>query len=174
MNSELLDRYLKVKSEIVKLQAELDRLRPKVAAEVDAAGGKVIIGPWELLSRVYKTWKFSREIALLQRILKEHKRSEIDSGVAQIAKETHFVMARRCPARRKAVALSTGGGAPVGKGWLAKLQKEHPRAYEPWTRDEELALQRQFAQGCDINELAELFQRQPGGIRSRLRRLGLL
>jgi hypothetical protein len=56
---------------------------------------------------------------------------------------------------------------------IAELRKKHPRAYMAWTDDEDAAL-RFFEQGSTVRELAEMHQRQRGGIRSRLRRLGLI
>ena len=56
---------------------------------------------------------------------------------------------------------------------LAEIRKTHPRAYEPWTESEEGELERLSAAGLSIAELAARLGRQPGGIQSRLNRLGL-
>jgi len=57
---------------------------------------------------------------------------------------------------------------------LAEMKKEHPRAYEKWTEDEDARLRAEFAKGTDKAELVAMFQRQPSAIGSRLRKLGLL
>jgi len=174
MDSELLDRYLEVKSEVLRLQGELDRLRPKVAEEVACSGGRLTYGPWLLVCRTSRRWKFSEEVALLQKALRDRKRSEIESGAATLVGETDFVIARRT-AERRLVQVSGSKEASSGeKGRLEKIRQKHARAYEVWTHDEEQNLQQQYLQGHSIAELAELLQRQPGGIRSRLRRLGLM
>ena len=54
------------------------------------------------------------------------------------------------------------------------IQETHPRAYEPWTKAEDERLRQRYRQSVAINDLAGEFQRKPGGIRSRLKKLGLL
>ena len=57
---------------------------------------------------------------------------------------------------------------------IQDIQETHPRAYEPWTKAEDERLRQRYKQGVAINDLAKEFQRKPGGIRSRLKKLGLL
>lgn len=57
---------------------------------------------------------------------------------------------------------------------IKAIRKTHPRAYKLWTRDEEERLIKLYKQGMTIKDLACEFQRQSGGIRSRLKKLGLL
>lgn len=47
----------------------------------------------------------------------------------------------------------------------------YPRAFEPWSAEEETRLVSLYQDGYPIDELAEHFSRQPGAIRSRLRKL---
>ncbi len=54
-----------------------------------------------------------------------------------------------------------------------KIRQRHPRAYEKWSAEEDERLRAQYGQGRDVSELAELFGRQPSGIRARLIKLGL-
>lgn len=56
---------------------------------------------------------------------------------------------------------------------MAEIKAQSRRAYEPWTSEEDASLRRQHLEGRSARELAEIFQRQPGAITSRLRRLGL-
>jgi hypothetical protein len=53
------------------------------------------------------------------------------------------------------------------------IRREHPKAYTKWQPKEEDLLAKEYAKGRTISELAGQFQRQPGAIRSRLRKLGL-
>ncbi len=53
-------------------------------------------------------------------------------------------------------------------------QKSPFRAYAAWTRAEDEHLIRRYQQGASIPELVHEFQRKPGGVRSRLKKLGLL
>jgi hypothetical protein len=56
---------------------------------------------------------------------------------------------------------------------VAAIRREHNQAYAPWSaRDDEYQRSR-FLEGATIDDLVSEFGRQPGGIRSRLRKLGL-
>jgi hypothetical protein len=65
------------------------------------------------------------------------------------------------PSERKA------SGNPV----VERVRKKHPRAYEPWTKDEEAQLLKLHNAGESINIISNVLQRQPGAIESRLRKL---
>ncbi|WP_298527876.1 hypothetical protein [uncultured Christiangramia sp.] len=54
-----------------------------------------------------------------------------------------------------------------------KIRKSHENAYKPWTSEEETHLTELFEQGFTIKEIARKMKRQNGGIKSRLRKLGL-
>ena len=54
---------------------------------------------------------------------------------------------------------------------LEAIRRQHPRAYEPGTPDEEARLLALQQRGASIEMIAEELQRQPSAIRSRLRRL---
>jgi hypothetical protein len=54
---------------------------------------------------------------------------------------------------------------------LFLIKQRYPRAYEKWTADEETLLKQKHAEGVGIDELAALFQRQPGAITSRIAKL---
>ena len=56
---------------------------------------------------------------------------------------------------------------------LDQIRKEYPKAYAKWTQLEENQLAELFHKKT-INELADIHQRQPGAIRSRLRKPGLI
>jgi hypothetical protein len=51
------------------------------------------------------------------------------------------------------------------------IRETHPQAYRKWTEVEEEELIAAFERGVGIAELAQRHGRQPGGIRSRLRKL---
>lgn len=54
------------------------------------------------------------------------------------------------------------------------IRKQHPRAYTPWSAEEDKRLRLRYGQRTSISALAAEFQRKPGAIRSRLKKLGLL
>ena len=57
---------------------------------------------------------------------------------------------------------------------LDDIREKYPKAYEKWTPEEENRLKELHGMELSIEELADQLGRQPGGIRSRLIRLGLL
>ncbi|PZF79318.1 hypothetical protein [Jiangella anatolica] len=64
--------------------------------------------------------------------------------------------------------------APAAPSYkLTKIRRDHPKAYARWTAEEEEVLARLHGEGRSISDIARTMQRQPGGIRSRLERLGL-
>ena len=54
------------------------------------------------------------------------------------------------------------------------IRREYPKAYARWTEEEDILLRTEYSQVKTTSELAELLQRKPSAIRSRLERLGLL
>lgn len=60
----------------------------------------------------------------------------------------------------------------VEPDWIAAVRKQHPRAYERWTADEDARLGEVF--GGAINGLASTHGRQPSAIVARLKKLGLI
>lgn len=54
------------------------------------------------------------------------------------------------------------------------IRKEYPAAYEKWTKEEEQRLIGEYNNGRTIRELANLLGRQPGGVRSRLKKLRVI
>ena len=76
-----------------------------------------------------------------------------------------------------AEALAVAGGAVPGKGYeerMSEIRQTHPKAYQPWTSEEDARLTEHFRAGAAIPVLAQTFQRQPSAIRSRLAKLNLL
>ena len=57
---------------------------------------------------------------------------------------------------------------------ITQIRSKHPRAYEKWDTQEDRSLTELFRKGHKINQLAEILQRQPGAIGSRLKQLGLI
>ena len=55
-----------------------------------------------------------------------------------------------------------------------ELKKDHPRAFEKWTDQEQQDVVRMFKAGDKISVIAEKLQRSYGSIKARLERLGLV
>lgn len=54
-----------------------------------------------------------------------------------------------------------------------EVRKSHKQAYEPWTTEADEKLEVLFCEGKSIKELSELFGRNDGAIRSRIKKLEL-
>jgi len=57
---------------------------------------------------------------------------------------------------------------------MAKTKEQYPNAYDPWTSEADQKLTERYKEGKSVVVLCKLFQRQPGGIRARLKKLGLI
>ena len=121
--------------------------------------------------------------SLQQRQLTELQQ-KVDNALAQLSEEIAGI-----PNRVQEAVASRGGeiNPQLGSGlngsqknaYRAKTQNEkirqkYPRAYVKWSQDEDENLKKEYASCQQIGELAQRFQRQPGAIRSRLQKLGLI
>lgn len=57
---------------------------------------------------------------------------------------------------------------------VTEIRKKYPAAYEKWTKEEEQKLISEYNNGKTIEELSKILGRQPGGIRSRLKKLKII
>lgn len=57
--------------------------------------------------------------------------------------------------------------------YIEDVRKEYPNAFQPWTREDEELLAALFNDGKTVKELSKSFQRNEGGIKARLEKLGL-
>jgi len=57
---------------------------------------------------------------------------------------------------------------------VIQARGQYPRAYENWSAEEEQTVVKKYQSGNSIEELAAEFKRNPGAIRSRLRKLGMI
>lgn len=61
-----------------------------------------------------------------------------------------------------------------GQSRMEKLKSRYPKAFARWTDEEQELLSREFQAGNSIQALSELLNRQPGAIRIRLEKLGMI
>ena len=52
-------------------------------------------------------------------------------------------------------------------------KQDYPNAYEPWSENDDSILKRMWHKGATVEELSSHFQRKPGAILSRIRKLEL-
>ena len=55
---------------------------------------------------------------------------------------------------------------------LKQIRISYPNAYDKWTEFDDELLKQEFTKGTSISELSKIFRRQPGAIRSRIRKFG--
>ena len=56
---------------------------------------------------------------------------------------------------------------------LYACRQEFPNAYNPWNDEDDARLAQMYSEGATVEEIAGHFQRKPGAIISRIRKLGL-
>lgn len=68
-------------------------------------------------------------------------------------------------------ALESGPRLETREERIARLRHTHPRAYAPWTREEDARLLEGFRDGTSLAALARDAGRQPNAVRARLEKL---
>lgn len=63
---------------------------------------------------------------------------------------------------------------PKPSSYMDEQKQQHPNAYAKWSKEDEGQLVKYYVEGKSIDEIAVLMQRNVGGIKSRLRLLGVL
>jgi len=104
--------------------------------------------------------------AILEAIAKGHTYEQI--LVQDLAWTYHDIF------RAAAEALDPASVTTPGKAYsVEEIRNEHPHAYEKWDAAQDNQLRQLHSAGKTVNEMAQLMQRQPGGIKSRLAKLNL-
>ena len=60
------------------------------------------------------------------------------------------------------------------ESYITAIRKKHKNAYKPWSKKDDKNLIDEFKKNHDLKNLAKRFNRQIGGIKSRLRKLKLI
>ena len=60
------------------------------------------------------------------------------------------------------------------ESYITAIRKKHKNAYKPWSKKDDKNLIDEFKKNHDLKNLAKKFNRQIGGIKSRLRKLKLI
>ncbi len=108
----------------------------------------------------------ARSITILQMIAAAHSYEQI---LAQHPDLTYQDIFR---AAEEALACA-GAQPPREKLTSAERRKRHPRAYEPWTPEEDTDLQQFIETGFTVPQIAGRLQRKRSAIRSRILKLDL-
>lgn len=65
-------------------------------------------------------------------------------------------------------------GRPTRHDWLAEKRRQHPRAYQRWTEEEDEQLAAERADGLTVGEMAARHERNEAAINARLERFEYL
>lgn len=68
---------------------------------------------------------------------------------------------------------SVNNNSSKPKSYMAQQKEVHAKAYMPWREEDDEKLRQLYQEGKSTNELAEIFERNKGAIRSRIRKLEL-
>ena len=82
----------------------------------------------------------------------------------------------RCVRAGMLISENAERGLPFDKGKsydIEDIRKVFPKAYAKWEEADDRSLKREYLKGKSVDELAEMLQRNPGAIRSRLKKWGL-
>ena len=104
--------------------------------------------------------------AILEAIAKGHTYEQI--LVQELAWTYHDIF----QAAAEALAVNAPDG-PAKTYSVEGIRQDHPSAYAKWDEAQDAELRHLFQEGRPVAEIAALMERQPGGIRSRLAKLGL-
>lgn len=99
--------------------------------------------------------------------------AEIEVYARQIVEQLALLLPSRATGPSTRVLPPDLGTAPVKSYTVAAVRKQHNQAYVPWSEEDDACLRSRFLEGATLDELVTEFGRNPGGIRSRLRMLGL-
>jgi DNA-binding NarL/FixJ family response regulator len=108
-----------------------------------------------------------RSVAVLKLIAEGHTYEQILSLHPDLTYLNIF------DAAREALEV-TGAVRSAHEERIAEIRKAHPRAYEPWTDEEDATLAQLVRSGQSIEEIATKLQRQPSAVRGRMRKRSLV
>jgi hypothetical protein len=93
-SDSLIDRYVRLKSRLRDIQAELRNLKPQVIQALSESGVVVDdrIGTVKVAKR--PQWRYSEDVARLQAMIREKKREEREAGIAVVQDETSYLLVR--------------------------------------------------------------------------------
>ncbi|GIV58259.1 MAG: hypothetical protein KatS3mg042_1172 [Rhodothermaceae bacterium] len=91
----LLTRYLELKAEIKRLQAELETLQPAILAALwEEPEQRAEYGGYQLTVGTRRTYAYSERVQALEQELKTLKKREEQDGTATLVRHTSFVVVR--------------------------------------------------------------------------------
>ena len=103
--------------------------------------------------------------------------SEVEDSLALLSKEQKRELEKNfivvCGGKVRDAKREVLNGKQNSETVVEKIRKIHKQAYRPWTSEEEERLTKLFQRGIPIKRIATEMGRQLGGVRSRIKKLGL-
>lgn len=96
---------------------------------------------------------------------------EFQRRSAETAKEFYKMLKGQIEEDQERSQRSSVGKAKAYS--VEEIRRTHANAYQKWTPEEEVKLRECFASGKTVTEVAKILGREKGGVKSRLRKLGL-
>jgi dynactin complex subunit len=145
----LLCRYFILKGNLEELRDKFEGLRESISEQLED-NEQVLYNGFRIGIGVSKTWEFSNDLKELIVKVKNEKKHEIENGIAKVLNSNRFLKVQKLH---------------------LKVKEDHPRAYSPWTREEDEALLSLSQRGVSISEMSKIHKRQKSALRTRIKRL---
>ena len=139
---------------------------------------------WERDPSTEEMFQSNRHVARAEQVIQDCGSTRVvnSDGVIMLEFPTEYV--DRCTwtvttspprsATEKIEHPPDGIGLPIRtKAWREAISRESPRAYEPWTVEEDDELRTEIERGTSRKAIAKSHQRRLGAITSRISKLGL-
>ena len=99
--------------------------------------------------------------------------AEIETYARQVMEQIALRQRPDSPRCSDPPGLPPPAGLPAKAYDVAGIRERYAQAYAAWSPEDDTHLRERFSQGATVDQLVAEFGRQPGAIRSRLRKLGL-
>lgn len=145
----LLSEYVSLSQKFEDIKEKFEELREKIAEQLQ--DDEIINYEGFYIKVAFsKTWEFSKELQALIEKVKVEKKREIKDGIAKLKNINRYIK---------------------GQKTKDKIREEFPRAYMPWSQEEDEALLSLSNRDVLISEISQIHQRQKSAIRARIKKL---
>lgn len=101
----------------------------------------------------------------------QHKRDSYGERFLTVIKE-HLTQNNQ-PLSKESASGIIESKDTTGLSYMERQKQLHAKAYAPWTEEDDQLLIQHYEEGKSIKDLMEIFARNSGAIKSRIRKLGL-
>lgn len=113
-------------------------------------------------------------LILISNSLKIFMEADIGSEKEKTKDDTEEIFEKGTKTPSNPESKETSRSEPSHENYIEKIRMTYPKAYYPWNNEEELFLIRLYKENHNMGEIAEKLKRQPGSIKARLKKIGLL